>query len=129
MNAGVKIYEYSSRFIHAKYAAVDDWVTIGSCNFDHWSLRWNLEANQEVQGVEFADETRRLFAQNIAASEKIDSTEWASRPHYQKLKRNHGRNPNSLFNTIALTTIALTTWLSCKHAQADAADRGTHSPV
>lgn len=86
MNAGVQIYEYSSRFIHAKYAAVDDWVTIGSCNFDHWSLRWNLEANQEVKDVEFADETRRLFAQNIAASEKIDPTEWASRPHYQKLK-------------------------------------------
>lgn len=86
MNAGVQIYEYSPRFIHAKYAVVDDWVTIGSCNFDHWSLRWNLEANLEVKDVKFADETRRLFSQDIALSVKIDPTEWASRPYYRKLK-------------------------------------------
>lgn len=27
---------------------VDDWVSIGSCNFDHWNLRFNLEANLEA---------------------------------------------------------------------------------
>ncbi|MEH6641675.1 phosphatidylserine/phosphatidylglycerophosphate/cardiolipin synthase family protein [Vreelandella glaciei] len=86
INEGVQIYEYSPRFIHAKYAVVDNWVTIGSCNFDHWSLRWNLEANQEVSDAEFAGETRRLFAKNSAASEKIDPAKWASRPYYQKLK-------------------------------------------
>lgn len=86
MNAGVQIYEYSPRFIHAKYVIVDDWVTIGSCNFDHWSLRWNLEANQEVIDVEFAKETQRLFKKNIASSVKIEPVEWGSRPRYQQLK-------------------------------------------
>ena len=27
---------------------VDDWVSLGSCNFDHWNLRWNLDANLEA---------------------------------------------------------------------------------
>ena len=32
----------------------DEWVSIGSCNFDHWNLHWNLEANQEVMDPKLA---------------------------------------------------------------------------
>lgn len=86
LNAGVQIYEYSPRFIHAKYAAVDDWITIGSCNFDHWSLRWNLEANQEVNDIKLAGQIRCLFEHNIATSWKIDPDTWARRPRRERLK-------------------------------------------
>jgi phosphatidylserine/phosphatidylglycerophosphate/cardiolipin synthase-like enzyme len=44
---GVRIFEYQPCFLHLKMAVVDDWVSVGSCNFDHWNLRFNLEANIE----------------------------------------------------------------------------------
>lgn len=48
LDAGVRILEYQPRFIHLKAAQVDDWITIGSSNYDRWNLRWNLDANLEI---------------------------------------------------------------------------------
>lgn len=45
LKAGVRIFEYQPRFLHLKMVLVDDWVSIGSCNFDHWNLCFNLEAH------------------------------------------------------------------------------------
>ncbi|HXE19001.1 cardiolipin synthase ClsB [Castellaniella sp. UC4442_H9] len=46
LEAGVQIYEYRRRPLHAKVACFDDeWVTIGSSNLDPFSLALNLEAN------------------------------------------------------------------------------------
>ena len=44
--AGVKIFRYTERPLHAKVAVIDDhWATIGSSNLDPVSLGLNLEAN------------------------------------------------------------------------------------
>ena len=52
--AGVHIYEYCARPIHAKVALVDeDWSTVGSSNLDPLSLALNLEANLFIQSREF----------------------------------------------------------------------------
>ncbi len=46
IDAGVEIYEYCRRPLHAKVACVDDdWSTVGSSNLDPFSLALNLEAN------------------------------------------------------------------------------------
>jgi cardiolipin synthase A/B len=43
---GFEVVFYQPNVLHAKYAIVDDeWVTVGSCNFDLLSLRFNREAN------------------------------------------------------------------------------------
>lgn len=84
LRAGVNIYEYQPRFIHAKYAVVDDWITLGSCNFDHWSLRWNLEANLEAADPCIAEETSRLFDHDLQVGRKIDALAWARRPLRQR---------------------------------------------
>src|SRR3546814_11387408 len=45
LRAGVKIYEYCERPMHAKVALIDDdWTTVGSSNLDPLSLFLNLEA-------------------------------------------------------------------------------------
>jgi len=50
LEAGVQIYEYCLRPLHAKVAVVDsEWSTIGSSNLDPLSLALNLEANIIVQ--------------------------------------------------------------------------------
>ena len=69
MRAGVRIYEYSERELHAKVAAVDDrWATVGSSNLDPTSLSLNLEANVVVRDETFArhlrEQIERLMQQH-----------------------------------------------------------------
>jgi cardiolipin synthase len=55
MAAGVRIYEYCERPLHAKVACVDGaWATVGSSNLDPFSLALNLEANVMVRDRAFA---------------------------------------------------------------------------
>jgi cardiolipin synthase A/B len=86
LRAGVRIYEYQPGFIHAKISLVDTWVSVGSCNFDHWSLQWNLEANQEVLNAAFADQTAALFEHNFSVSHEILPAQWAQRPRRYRLR-------------------------------------------
>ncbi|MCG7599325.1 phosphatidylserine/phosphatidylglycerophosphate/cardiolipin synthase family protein [Halomonas sp. McH1-25] len=80
LRAGVRVYEYQPSFTHAKFCLIDDWSTIGSCNFDHWSLRWNLEANQEVEDGRFAADVAALFEDNLEVSQEICPASWRQRP-------------------------------------------------
>ena len=57
---GVRIFEYTPAFLHAKVAVVDDdWATVGSSNIDPLSLLLNLEANVIVRDHAFAAELSR----------------------------------------------------------------------
>ncbi len=76
---GIRIFEYQPRFIHSKTLMVDDWVSIGSCNFDRWNLRWNLEANQEVQDRHFAAAVELMFIADIGQTHEIAADAWAKR--------------------------------------------------
>lgn len=83
---GVKIYEYQGRFMHTKAVLVDDWASLGSCNMDRWNLRWNLEANQEIDSVAFASQLARLFEHDLGQSEPIDYLRWRRRSRLQRIK-------------------------------------------
>ena len=84
--AGVRIYEYQPSFIHAKVTLCDDWVSLGSCNFDHWGMHWNLEANQEVLDPVFADQVLSWFTQSREQSLWMDLRLWQKRSRWQKIK-------------------------------------------
>lgn len=59
LRAGVRIYEYCERPMHAKVALIDDdWSTVGSSNLDPLSLFLNLEANLVVRDARLADTLR-----------------------------------------------------------------------
>jgi cardiolipin synthase A/B len=60
--AGVEIYEYCKRPMHAKIALVDEaWSTVGSSNLDPLSLSLNFEANVMIRERAFnADLRARL---------------------------------------------------------------------
>lgn len=79
LRAGVRIFEYQPRFIHAKTMICDDWVSIGSANIDRWNLRWNLEANQEIEDVAFTAEVVMQFERDLAASTEITPARWKRR--------------------------------------------------
>lgn len=82
---GVRIFEYEPRFNHSKVLLCDDWVSIGSSNIDRWTLRWNLEANQEVEDNVFAAEVTEMFSQDLEHSRAYVLEHWLKRPWYRLL--------------------------------------------
>ena len=72
--------------MHTKIGVCDQWVSAGSCNLDHWNLRWNLEANLEVVEPEFTRQVIQLLESDIQRSEEVSYDAWRRRPWYQKLK-------------------------------------------
>jgi cardiolipin synthase len=85
LHGGVRIFEYQPRFIHAKQVICDDWVSIGSANYDRWSFRWTLEANQEVLSPLTAHQARELFLQDLDEAKEITYQAWLDRPRLQRL--------------------------------------------
>jgi len=83
---GVRVFEYQPRFLHAKTMLCDDWVTIGSSNFDRWNLRWNLEANQEIGSERFAREVQRMFEHDFSDSLEVRLEDWRRRSVRQRLR-------------------------------------------
>ena len=85
LGAGIRIFEYQPRFQHAKVVLCDDWVCLGSSNIDRWNFRWNLEANQEIYDVEFANQAELMFATDFGQSFEIKRNEWHRRPWRDRL--------------------------------------------
>lgn len=83
---GVRIFEYQPRFTHSKILLCDEWVTIGSSNIDRWTLRWNLEANQEIDDASFAAEVCAMLERDFQDSDECLFSEWRNRPWYRRLK-------------------------------------------
>ena len=92
LEVGVKVYEYQPSFMHMKLAVVDDWTTVGSCNFDRWNLRWNLEANQEIIDPEFATAVRNMLVEDFRRARLYTQDTWPQRPWLQKLKERFWAN-------------------------------------
>lgn len=85
LKSGVRIYEYMPRFFHAKTVLCDDWLTIGSCNFDRWNLQWNLEANQEVEAPDTVAAAADMFMADFANCLEYTAGSWADRGWYGRL--------------------------------------------
>lgn len=72
LSQGVRIFEYTPAFLHAKVAMVDDdWATVGSSNIDPLSLLLNLEANAIVRDADFNRELTSHFEQAVAVSREV----------------------------------------------------------
>ncbi len=70
--AGVKVFEYQSRMLHAKTMLVDDlYVQIGTANFDHRSFRLNFEVTvavfDEAMNAQLADD----FGRDLSTSKLV----------------------------------------------------------
>ena len=69
---GVRIFEYTPAFLHAKVALVDDdWATVGSSNIDPLSLLLNLEANVVVRDAQFSQALAARFEAAFAVSAEV----------------------------------------------------------
>ncbi|NQD94944.1 phosphatidylserine/phosphatidylglycerophosphate/cardiolipin synthase family protein, partial [Pseudomonas sp. CrR25] len=87
LKAGVRIFDYQPRFLHLKMVLVDDWVSVGSCNFDHWNLRFNLDANLEALDPDLTAAVAASFLTDFADSREITLAHWRSRPWWRRLQQ------------------------------------------
>lgn len=83
--AGVRIVEYRKTQLHGKVAVIDDnWATVGSSNYDGFSLFVNQEANIVVRDAAFADALRRHIEAGIREGVEIRLQEFANIPWYRR---------------------------------------------
>jgi cardiolipin synthase len=69
---GIRVFEYTPAFLHAKVAVVDqDWATVGSSNIDPLSLLLNLEANVVVVDDAFVADLAGRLEESFAAATEI----------------------------------------------------------
>jgi cardiolipin synthase len=69
---GIRIYEYTPAFLHAKVAVIDShWATVGSSNIDPLSLLLNLEANVVVIDEPFVNNLTEHLEQAFADSQQV----------------------------------------------------------
>ncbi len=83
---GARIFEYQPRFLHAKAALCDNWVSVGSSNFDHWTLRWTLDANQEVRSRRLTAQLAAVLKEDFSKSTEVTYAAWRARPWHAKLR-------------------------------------------
>ena len=86
LGAGIRIFEYQPRFLHLKTVLVDDWVSLGSSNFDHWTLHWNLEANQNIIDSGMTRAVEESFVADFAESREWTLDAWQALPWYHRMK-------------------------------------------
>lgn len=85
LKAGVKVVEYRKTQLHGKVAVVDDeWATVGSSNWDGFSLFVNQEANVVIKDQKFARALRMHIEQAVAEGVTIRLEDYANIPWYKR---------------------------------------------
>jgi cardiolipin synthase len=80
MAAGVKIYEWRGKMLHAKTATIDGvWSAVGTSNLDWWSIARNNEINADIVSYQFGGEMNLMFRNDIEDSDLIDPRQWRRR--------------------------------------------------
>lgn len=87
LKSGMKIYFYNAGMLHAKTMIVDDeFVSIGSTNFDFRSFEHNFEANMQVYSEKFNSLMAEIFISDLESCTRIVQAEWKRRPRLKKIE-------------------------------------------
>ena len=85
LEAGIRIYERSGRFIHSKTFVSDDYLSeIGSANMDFRSFNIDYELNAYIYDITAAKVNKAIFMKDMEASHEVTLDDWTARPWYQK---------------------------------------------
>ncbi|MER0238918.1 phospholipase D-like domain-containing protein [Fulvimarina sp. MAC8] len=92
MSAGITIYRYRDRLLHAKNVSIDGRVgVIGSSNADVRSFTLNAEISLILHGEEANAMLERIQAGYMAQSDRLGLQEWRSRRRRERLLENMAR--------------------------------------
>ena len=77
IKAGVKIYEYTPGFIHAKQFICDDiFATCGTVNLDYRSLAHHFECGTWMYNVGCISEMKKDFLETVSVSEEVKNAKY-----------------------------------------------------
>ena len=86
LRCGVRLVEYRKTQLHGKVAVIDDeWATVGSSNWDGFSLMVNQEANVVIKDAQFAQKLRMHIERGVSEGVPIRQEEYASVPWYRRM--------------------------------------------
>jgi len=86
LKAGVKIYEYTPGFIHAKNIVSDDeTAVVGTVNMDYRSFYLHFENMVWMCGGQAVREIRTDFDETLKQCREISLEEWKRRPFWYKI--------------------------------------------
>ncbi len=70
--AGVEMYRFPKRVLHAKLLVIDDWMTIGSSNMNHRSIFHDLEVDAVLSSDKAKSELEAIAEHDFSISERIE---------------------------------------------------------
>ena len=80
LSAGVRIYEYLPRMLHAKTVVVDrHWATLGSANLDYRSFFLNYELLLAMTAPDDCELLSRQFSEDVSTSRPVLGDKWSRR--------------------------------------------------
>lgn len=91
LEAGVSIYEYLPRVLHAKLMVIDGdqaagrWVVVGTANIDYRSFFVNYEMNLISSDPILCHDLQQQFESDLQYSEQISARYWSTRPWFHHL--------------------------------------------
>lgn len=80
LEGGVRIYEYTPGFIHAKNIINEDCAIVGTINMDYRSFYLHYECGVWVCNREAIQDIKKDFLETIEECKEITYTEWKNRP-------------------------------------------------
>jgi cardiolipin synthase len=89
LDAGVKVYQYTNGFIHAKVWLADgQWASVGTANLDNRSLFLNFEVNCLLYTPKVVAELEEVFRRDLEHSVRLDAKVFGQRPWGERLAEN-----------------------------------------
>ncbi|MEO7916997.1 MAG: phospholipase D-like domain-containing protein [Dokdonella sp.] len=86
IDAGVSIYEYLPRMLHAKTMTIDGrWAVLGTSNFDYRSFFLNHELVFTTSERRFCTLLEERFDADLGESRPVTATDWAKRGWQQRV--------------------------------------------
>lgn len=85
LREGVRIYEYTPGFIHAKQILTENAAIVGTINMDYRSFYLHYENGVWMSGDKIQREIRKDFEKTFAESQEITYEDWLNRPRTWKM--------------------------------------------
>jgi cardiolipin synthase A/B len=87
LDAGVKIYLWQGKMMHAKTATIDGvWSTVGSSNLDWWSIARNDEINTVILSVRFGQQMNAAFMSDLENAREVNPARWHHRSVFKRVE-------------------------------------------
>ena len=87
LTAGIRVYEYTPGFIHAKSYTSESFGLLGTVNFDYRSLYLHYECEVAFWNRETVDNVTKDFRDILLDSHEFTLEEWNNRPLSEKTKQ------------------------------------------